>query len=275
MFILIYKVIILYIIYKINKTNNKKSRMGGLKGKTALITGCNRGIGRAIMQELVAGGANIIACTRKQTAEQDAFYRQCQSEYGIQIYPIYFDLSDEDAIRIALKEIYSLKIVIDILVNNAGILNTDGLLRLKMEDAHRVMQVNYFAPLQITQGIVKLMLRSKSASIINVASIAALKPTVGNTVYGASKAALISMTTCWAKELASAKIRVNAVAPGYLDTDMSTSVDSKVMGQLVNDTSLKRLGTVEEVAKVVSFLASDDSSYIDGEVIKITGGYRI
>lgn len=225
--------------------------MGGLKGKTALITGCNRGIGRAIMQELVAGGANIIACTRKQTAEQDAFYRQCQSEYGIQIYPIYFDLSDEDAIRIALKEIYSLKIVIDILVNNAGILNTDGLLRLKMEDAHRVMQVNYFAPLQITQGIVKLMLRSKSASIINVASIAALKPTVGNTVYGASKAALISMTTCWAKELASAKIRVNAVAPGYLDTDMSTSVDSKVMGQLVNDTSLKRLGTVEEVAKVV------------------------
>ena len=123
--------------------------MGGLKGKTALITGCNRGIGRAIMQELVAGGANIIACTRKQTAEQDAFYRQCQSEYGIQIYPIYFDLSDEDAIRIALKEIYSLKIVIDILVNNAGILNTDGLLRLKMEDAHRVMQVNYFAPLQI------------------------------------------------------------------------------------------------------------------------------
>ena len=156
--------------------------MGGLKGKTALITGCNRGIGRAIMQELVAGGANIIACTRKQTAEQDAFYRQCQSEYGIQIYPIYFDLSDEDAIRIALKEIYSLKIVIDILVNNAGILNTDGLLRLKMEDAHRVMQVNYFAPLQITQGIVKLMLRSKSASIINVASIAALKPTVGNTV---------------------------------------------------------------------------------------------
>ena len=83
------------------------------------------------------------------------------------------------------------------------------------------------------------------------------------------------MTTCWAKELASAKIRVNAVAPGYLDTDMSTSVDSKVMGQLVNDTSLKRLGTVEEVAKVVSFLASDDSSYIDGEVIEITGGYRI
>lgn len=249
--------------------------MKRLEGRTALITGCNRGIGKAIMQELVVGGANIIACTRKQTAEQDAFYRQCQSEYGIQIYPIYFDLSDEDAIRITLKEIYSLKIVIDILVNNAGILNTDGLLRLKMEDAHRVMQVNYFAPLQITQGIVKLMLRSKSASIINVASIAALKPTVGNTVYGASKAALISMTTCWAKELASAKIRVNAVAPGYLDTDMSTSVDSKVMGQLVNDTSLKRLGTVEEVAKVVSFLASDDSSYIDGEVIKITGGYRI
>lgn len=249
--------------------------MKRLEGRTALITGCNRGIGRAIMQELVVEGANIIACTRKRTEEQDAFYMQCKSKYGIQIYPIYFDLTDEHAIQVALKEIYSLKIVIDILVNNAGILNTDGLLRLRMEDAHRVMQVNYFAPLQITQGIVKLMLRSKSASIINVASIAALKPTVGNTVYGASKAALISMTTCLAKELASAKIRVNAVAPGYLDTDMSTSVDGKMMARLVDDTLLKRLGTTEEVAKAVTFLASDDSSYIDGEIVKITGGYRI
>lgn len=249
--------------------------MKRLEGRTALITGCNRGVGRAIMQELVIQGANIIACTRKRTTEQDAFYMQCNLEYGVQVYPIYFDLNNEDAIRVALKEIYSLKIVIDILVNNAGILNKDGLLRLKMADAHKVMQVNYFAPLQITQGIVKLMMRSKSASIINVASIAALKPTAGNTVYGASKAALISMTTCWAKELASAKIRVNAIAPGYLDTDMSASVDIKVMAQLVEDTSLKRLGTTEEVAKVVSFLASDDSSYIDGEIIKITGGYRI
>ena len=246
--------------------------MDRLRGKVALITGCNRGIGRAIMQELVAEGADIIACTRKRTDEQDAFYRQCKSEYEVQIYPICFDLTDENAIGMALKEIYSLKIVIDILVNNAGIFNTDGLLRLKMEDAYRVMQVNYFAPLQITQGIVKLMLRSKSASIINVASIAALKPTVGNTAYGASKAALISMTTCWAKELASAKIRVNAVAPGYLDTDMSTSVDSKMMARLLDDTSLKRFGTTKEVAKVVSFLASDDSSYIDGEIVKITGG---
>lgn len=249
--------------------------MGKLEGKIALITGCNRGIGRAIMQELVTEGADIIACTRKRTDEQDAFYMQCKSEYRVRIYPVYFDLNDENAIQTALKEIHSLKITIDILVNNAGILNTDGLLRLKLEDAHKVMQVNYFAPLQITQGIVKLMLRSKSASIINVASIAALKPTVGNTVYGASKAALISMTTCWAKEFSSAKIRVNAVAPGYLDTDMSTSVDSKVMAQLVDDTSLKRLGTTKEVAKVVSFLASDDSSYIDGEIVKITGGYRI
>ncbi len=246
--------------------------MKKLEGRTALITGCNRGIGRAIMQELVTEGANIIACTREQTSEQDVFYMRCQSEYGVQIYPVYFDLSDGDAIRIALKEIYSLKLFIDILVNNAGILNTDGLLRLKLEDAHRVMQVNYFAPLQLTQGIVKLMLRSKSASIINVASIAALKPTVGNTVYGASKAALVSMTTCWAKELAPAGIRVNVVAPGYLNTDMSAGVDAKVMAQLVDDTLLKRLGTPEEVAKVVSFLASDDSSYINGEIIKITGG---
>lgn len=247
----------------------------GLIGRTALITGCNRGIGRAVLQAFVSEGANVIACTRTKSVESDAFYYQCEENYGIKIYPIYFDLCDELSIRNALKEIYTLKVTIDILVNNAGILNTDGLMRLKMEDAHKVMQVNYFAPLQITQGIVKLMLRSKCASIINVASIAALKPTVGNTVYGASKAALISMTTCWAKEFASAKIRVNAVAPGYLDTDMNALIDKNVIGQLVGDTSLKRLGNVEEVAKVVLFLASADSSYVDGEIIKVTGGYRI
>ena len=249
--------------------------MKRLEGRIALITGCNRGIGKAIMRELIVEGANIIACTRKQTDKQDLFYAECESKYGVKIYPIYFDLMSEEAIRVAIKEIYALKLTVDVLVNNAGVLNTDGLLKVKMEDAHKVMQINYFAPLQITQSIVKLMLRSKHASIINIVSIAALKPTVGNSVYGASKAALISMTTCWAKELSMPKIRVNAVAPGYLDTDMTTSVDANMMEQLVNDTSLKRLGTVNEVAKVVTFLASDDSSYVDGEVIKVTGGYRI
>lgn len=237
-----------------------------------MITGCNRGLGRAILKELAGEGADIIACTRKNTDELENFYEKCRTEFNVQIFPIYFDLSDEAAIREALKEIYALRMVVDILVNNAGILNTDGLLRLKMDDARKVMQVNYFAPLQITQGIVKLMLRAKHASIVNVASIAALKPTVGNTVYGASKAALISMTTCWAKELGSAKIRVNAVAPGYIDTDMNSSVDNGVLNKLVDDTCLKRLGRDEEVAKTVAFLASDDSSYIDGEVIKICGG---
>lgn len=237
-----------------------------------MITGCNRGLGRAILKELAGEGADIIACTRKNTDELENFYEKCRTEFNVQIFPIYFDLSDESAIREALKEIYALRKVVDILVNNAGVLNTDGLLRLKMDDARKVMQVNYFAPLQITQGIVKLMLRAKHASIVNVASIAALKPTVGNTVYGASKAALISMTTCWAKELGSAKIRVNAVAPGYIDTDMNSSVDNGVLNKLVDDTCLKRLGCDEEVAKTVAFLASDDSSYIDGEVIKICGG---
>ena len=249
--------------------------MKKLEGRTALITGCNRGLGRAVMDAFVREGASIVACTRKQTDEQDAFYAHCEQEYGVKIYPLYFDLADEDAIKAAMKQLYGMKLTIDILVNNAGILNTDGLLRLSMEKAHTVMQVNYFAPLLITQYVVKLMLRSKHASIINMASIAAILPTVGNTVYGASKAAVISMTTCWAKELASAKIRVNAIAPGYIDTDMTDSVDKSVMESLVSDTALKRFGQAEEVAKTAVFLASDDSSYIDGEIIKVTGGYRI
>ncbi len=249
--------------------------MKRLEGKIALITGCNRGIGKAIMEKFMAEGADIVACTRKQTSETDELYAKYQAEYGIKIYPLYFDLSDENAIRIAMKELYSLRIVIDILVNNAGIVNTDGLLRIKMEDAHKVMQVNYFAPLLITQSVVKLMLRSKSASIINMTSVAASKPTLGNTIYGASKAAIISMTTCWAKELASAKIRVNAIAPGYIDTDMQNDISADVMSNLVSDTALKRMGTTDEIATVALFLASDESSYIDGEIITVGGGYRI
>ncbi|MCF0186790.1 MAG: SDR family oxidoreductase [Bacteroidaceae bacterium] len=249
--------------------------MKKLEGRTALITGCNRGLGRAIMDAFVREGASVVACTRKQTDGQEAYYAECEEKYGVKIYPLYFDLADEDAIKAAMKQLFAMKLTIDILVNNAGILNTDGLLRLSMEKAHAVMQVNYFAPILITQYVVKLMLRSKHASIINMASIAALLPTVGNTVYGASKAALISMTTCWAKELASAKIRVNAIAPGYMDTEMTESVDKTVMDSLVADTALKRLGKADEVAKTAVFLASDDSSYIDGEIIKVTGGYRI
>lgn len=246
--------------------------MKKLEGRVALITGCNRGLGRAIMDAFVHEGASVVACTRKQTEEQDAYYAQCEQEYGVKIYPLYFDLADEEAIKAAMKQLFAMKLTIDILVNNAGILNTDGLLRLSMEKAHAVMQVNYFAPILITQNVVRLMLRSKHASIINMASIAALLPTVGNTVYGASKAALLSMTTCWAKELATAKIRVNAVAPSYIETDMTDLVDKGVMEGLVADTALKRMGKADEVAKTVVFLASDDASYIDGEVIKVTGG---
>lgn len=246
--------------------------MERLEGRTALITGCNRGIGRAIMEAFMKEGASIVACTRCQKEETDRYYAQCEEDYQVKVYPLYFDLESEDEIREAMKQLYSLKITIDVLVNNAGILNTDGLLRLKMETAHKVMQVNYFAPLLITQLCIKTMLKSKHASIINMASIAALKPTVGNTVYGAGKAALISMTTCWAKELSGAKIRVNAIAPGYLETEMTKSVDENMMNSLVADTALKRLGKVEEVAGLAVFLASDESSYIDGEIIKISGG---
>lgn len=251
------------------------ANMKRLDGRVALITGCNRGLGRSIMDAYVREGANIVACSRKQTEELTSYFDQCERQYGVTIYPLYFDLLNDDAIKTAMKQLYLLKLTIDILVNNAGMLNTDGLLRLSMEKAHAVMQVNYFAPLLITQQVVKLMLHSKSPSIINIASISGIKPTVGNSVYGASKAALINMTTCWAKELASAKIRVNAIAPGYMDSEMTASVDSSVVNNLVADTVLKRLGKTEEIANLAVFLASDDASYIDGETINITGGYRV
>lgn len=243
-----------------------------LKGKVALITGCNRGIGKSIMETFMAEGADIVACTRQMTPELGMYYQQKEIEYAVKIYPLLLDLADEEKIKSAMRELYSWKLTIDILVNNAGIASFVGIMRLKLSEVKNIFQVNYFSSLLMIQYLIKLMLRSNSASIINIASVAALDGMMGNCAYGASKASVILMTKSLSKELGNSHIRVNAIAPGYIDTDMQTLISPELSDNFLNGAAIKRRGAPEEVANVALFLASDESSYITGQIIRVDGG---
>ena len=246
--------------------------MGRLTGKTALITGCNRGIGRGILEAFVKEGASVIACTRSVDEALTETYQQLAAQHGVQIYPVCMDLSDPESIKLGMKVVAELKVPIDILVNNAGIAKFRPFVMSKVDDFKEMMQVNLYAPVQISQYVVKNMLKQRKGSIINFCSVSGLDSNSGNAAYGASKAAIASLTRTMAKELAKVNIRVNAVAPGFVDTDMNKQIAADYMESILPQIALERVADVSEVANTVLFLASDESSYITGQVIRIDGG---
>lgn len=246
--------------------------MKRLEGKTALITGCNRGIGRSIMERFMQEGANIIACSRNISSELEAYYEESRKQYSINIFPIKLDLSDEESVKEAMKEIYVLKKTVHILVNNAGISCFDGLMKLTLEKMKQVFQVNYFSPVMLIKGLMMVMMKAKGASVVNMASVAGIDGTAGNCSYGASKASLILATKTLSKELAKAMIRVNAIAPNIVSTDMSADINEEAMKKQLAMSSIQRPSTPEEIANVALFLASDESSYITGQTIRVDGG---
>jgi 3-oxoacyl-[acyl-carrier protein] reductase len=246
--------------------------MRKLENKIALITGCNRGIGKAIVHLFAEEGASIVACARKETPELSEKYNRLKAQYGINIFPLYFDLSNDEEIKSAMKQLYSWKINVDILVNNAGIASWSSLAMTKIDDIRNSFQINYFAPVLITQYISKLMSKTKKGMIINMCSVAGMGNTVGNSAYGASKAALILFTKTLAQELSFFNIRVNGIAPGIIDTEMVNVVNEVISNDMINHSAQKRRGLPVEVAQTALFLASDDSSYITGQIIRVDGG---
>ena len=242
--------------------------MGKLTGKTALITGCNRGIGKAILKAFVQEGATVIACTRNVNDELRSDYQ----EIGGHIIPIQMDLSDDESIKAGMKSVLDLKLPIDILVNNAGIARFKPFAMSRLDDFKQMMQVNLYGPVLITQYVLKNMLKQKKGSIINLSSVSGLDTNAGNSAYGASKAAMASLTRTLSKEFAKANIRVNAIAPGFVDTDMNSQISEDYMQKMIEQISIGRLANAEEIANLAVFLGSDDSSYMTGQIIRIDGG---
>jgi 3-oxoacyl-[acyl-carrier protein] reductase len=246
--------------------------MRRLEGKTAFITGCNRGIGRAAVERFIREGANVYCALRKPNADFEQWATERAKENNVNASFVYFDLSDEEQTKVALKDLAKTKPQIDILINNAGM--ADGMLML-MTPAKRmkeVFQVNFFSQVIVTQHIAKIMMKHKKGSIINMCSVAGLDNYGGVFLYGTSKAAMAQLTRVCANELSPFGIRCNGIAPGLIDTEMGGQMTDKSQALMLDRSNMHRRGTPEEIVNLMLFLASDESSYINGQIIRADGG---
>ena len=243
-----------------------------LKGKNVIVTGTAKGMGKQMMETFAANGANVFAHARTQTDEHTAFCKELEEKYGVQMIPLYFDLRDTEAMKEAIKQIRATKLPIDGLVNNAGITYNSLFQMTNIEELRNQMEVNFFAPFLFTQYISKLMVRNKKGSIVSISSTAALDGNSGKSAYGASKAALLTMTMCISEELAASGIRANVICPGVTATDMLSTMPDYIMDIQKEATFLKKVGTPADIANTALYLLSDYSSYVTGQVIRVDGG---
>lgn len=241
-------------------------------GKTVLITGASRGIGATLADEFARAGARVVLSAR--TPAVAALAERLRAA-GHTAEALVGDVTNDDHAK-ALMQLCRTKFGgLDVLVNNAGVLVPGKLGMMRMEDARRMFEVNMLAALNLAQYAIRLFPKGKGGAIVNLASIAGTQGTDGLVAYSASKAAIIGFTRAAAKELAAQKIRVNAVAPGFVETDMTRQFSAEVIQRTVAGVRLGRIGQPVDVARAVIFLASDDAAYITGQVLGIDGGMVI
>ncbi|QIZ47633.1 SDR family NAD(P)-dependent oxidoreductase [Dickeya zeae] len=243
-----------------------------LSGKTAVVTGCLQGIGLATLDAFAAAGANVFACCQFADEKFLTHIENLKEKYKVEIIPVYFDLMNYEEIKQAARFIQKEKKTIDILANIAGA-NIDAYFHMmSLEQLQNTFSINFFSQVYFTQYITKLMLREKRGSVINVSSISAIDGNLGQFAYSASKAAMIAGTKTLAAELGPHGIRVNAVAPGVIKTPMTENLPKEALDRQLGRCELGRIGLPQEVANTILYLASDSSSYITGQVIRIDGG---
>ena len=243
-----------------------------MTGKYVLITGSNRGLGKAIMKELASSGMNIWAHARKETPEFLQLMNDIRNTYHVDVNPVYFDMTDEDGMKASVKQIHSSKKPVDVLVNNAGIASVSMFGQTPISKIKEVFEVNLFGQMALTQLVLRLMTRQHSGSIINIASVTALIMSEGQISYATSKSALITWSRNLAAEYGRYGIRVNSLSLGLMNTDMKAGLNEDEVKYFKDRTVLQRIGEPEDAAKAVKFLASDDSSFITGQNIRVDGG---
>ena len=242
-----------------------------LDGKVAIVTGGSRGIGRAVSTALAAQGAFVVLTYVRGADEAKATVAAIEAAGG-KAEAIAFDVGDMKASDEAVADVAKRHGRLDILVANAGI-SVDGLLlRVKEEDFDRIMAVNVKGSLACARAAIKVMMRAKNGRILFLSSIVGEMGNAGQAAYSASKAALLGLTKTLAREYASRNITVNAIAPGFIDTDMTTGITEGQKGEMLKAIPLGRTGRPEEIAASVAFLASDEASYITGETLRVNGG---
>ena len=242
-----------------------------LKDKVAIVTGGSRGIGRAICRELAAQGAAIVLCYAGNEAAANEAAQECR-DLGAQVLCVRCDVTDESAVKAMTDAAVKTFGRIDILVNNAGITRDGLLMAMRETDFDAVLATNLKGAFLCTKAVCRTMMKQRSGRIISVSSVVGLHGNAGQANYAASKAGIIGLTKSAAKELASRGITVNAVAPGYIDTDMTAVLSDDVKQKLKSAIPAGRMGDPSEVARAVSFLAGDGAAYITGQVLAVDGG---
>ena len=239
--------------------------------KVALITGATRGIGKEIALTLAEEGYDIALNYRKENEELDNVKKEIEN-FKVKCLPVKGDVSNYEECESMVKQTIDEFGQIDVLVNNAGITKDTLLLRMKKEDFESVIDVNLLGTFYMTKNVASYMIKARKGRIVNISSVVGIAGNAGQSNYSASKAGIIGFTKSIAKELASRNILVNAIAPGYIETDMTSVLSDSVKESIVNNIPLGKVGNAKDVANVVKFLASDESSYITGQVIHVDGG---
>ncbi len=245
-----------------------------LEGKTAIVTGAARGIGRKIASKLGSEGANVALIVRKINESVEELEKEITA-YGVKCKSYVTDATDYDGVHKAVEEIKNDFDRIDILVNNAGITQDGLMMRMSEEQWDNVINVNLKSAFNFVHAVTPIMMRQRSGSIINMSSVVGISGNAGQSNYSASKAGMIGFSKSLAKELGSRGIRVNAIAPGFIETDMTGALSEEVKTEWAKQIPLRRAGSTDDVANVTTFLASELSGYMTGQVLSVCGGMNM